>query len=42
VTAPLLNTTDGRPAGLCFVGAVGTDRALLRLAENAVAAMSAS
>jgi Asp-tRNA(Asn)/Glu-tRNA(Gln) amidotransferase A subunit family amidase len=42
VTAPLLNTTDGRPAGLCFVGAVGTDRALLRLAEIAVAAMSAS
>lgn len=42
MTAPLLNTTDGRPAGLCFVGAVGTDRALLRLAENAVAAMSAS
>ena len=42
VTAPLMNTTDGRPAGLCFVGAVGTDRALLRLVEIAVAAMSAS
>jgi len=42
VTAPLLNTTDGRPAGLCFVGAVGTDRALLRLAETAVAAVSTS
>jgi amidase len=40
VTAPLLRTTDGRPAGLCFVGAIGTDRALLRLAEIAVTAMS--
>jgi amidase len=39
VTVPLLDTTDGRPAGLCFVGAVGTDRALLRLAEIAVAAV---
>lgn len=42
MTVPLLRTTDGHPAGLCFVGAVGTDRALLRLAEIAVATMNPS
>ncbi|WP_433556779.1 amidase family protein [Pseudonocardia xinjiangensis] len=40
VSVPLLRTADGRPAGLCFVGAPGTDRALLGLAESAVAAMT--
>jgi Asp-tRNA(Asn)/Glu-tRNA(Gln) amidotransferase A subunit family amidase len=37
VSVPLLRTADGRPAGLCFVGGAGTDRALLRLADAAIA-----
>ncbi|GAB3256216.1 amidase [Kineosporia babensis] len=32
LSLPLLRTADGRPAGLCLVGAPGTDRDLLQLA----------
>lgn len=34
VSVPLLRTADGRPAGLCLVGAPGTDLDLLRLAAT--------
>jgi Asp-tRNA(Asn)/Glu-tRNA(Gln) amidotransferase A subunit family amidase len=34
VSLPLLRTQDGRPAGLCLVGAPGTDLGLLRLAAT--------
>ncbi|GAA4695953.1 hypothetical protein GCM10023215_37380 [Pseudonocardia yuanmonensis] len=34
VSVPLLHTADGRPAGLCLVGAPGTDLDLLRLAAT--------
>ncbi|HVV08301.1 AtzH-like domain-containing protein [Amycolatopsis sp.] len=34
VSLPLLRTSDGRPAGLCLVGATGTDLALLDLAAT--------
>lgn len=32
LSLPLLRTADGRPAGLCLIGAPGTDRSLLQLA----------
>jgi len=32
LSLPLLRTADGRPAGLCLVGAPGTDQSLLELA----------
>jgi amidase len=34
VSVPVLQTSDGRPAGFCLVGAPGTDRDLLRLAHR--------
>ena len=34
VSLPLLRTADGRPAGLCLLGAPGTDLALLDLAAT--------
>lgn len=34
LSLPLLRTGDGRPAGLCLVGAPGTDLALLHLAVD--------
>ncbi|KAA9166117.1 DUF3225 domain-containing protein [Amycolatopsis acidicola] len=34
VSLPLARTADGRPAGLCLVGAAGTDLALLDLAAT--------
>jgi amidase len=38
VSVPQLRTIDGRPAGLCLVGAPGTDLALLALAAEIEAA----
>ncbi|MBT0773709.1 DUF3225 domain-containing protein [Kineosporia sp. J2-2] len=34
LSLPLLRTADGRPAGLCLVGAPGTDHQLLQLAVS--------